>query len=187
MTILPCTKRGPYRNSLSICVEKLDWPAQSPDLNPIEHLGMYRKADCEPGLNRPNITNALVAEWKQVPAVMFQHLLESLPRRVEAVIAAKGEQVHINTHDFWNEMFDEQMHSLWQGKNSAGRVKVSHSMVFRFKLLAQRRMNATRAKTDRQKPKRNMLLKGTRRNWKTMPFYRNGNWYKIPKRWTARL
>jgi hypothetical protein len=38
----------------------------------------------------PDLTNALVAEWKQVPAAMFQHLLENLPRRVEAVIAAKG-------------------------------------------------------------------------------------------------
>jgi hypothetical protein len=34
------------------------------------------------------LTNAL--EWKQVPAAMFQHLVESLPRRVEAVIAEKG-------------------------------------------------------------------------------------------------
>jgi hypothetical protein len=32
----------------------------------------------------------LVAEWMQVPAEMFQHLVESVPRRVEAVIAAKG-------------------------------------------------------------------------------------------------
>jgi hypothetical protein len=32
----------------------------------------------------------LVAEQKQVPAAMFQHLVESLSRRVEAVIAAKG-------------------------------------------------------------------------------------------------
>jgi hypothetical protein len=32
----------------------------------------------------------LVAEWKQVPPAMFQHLVESLPRRVEAVLAAKG-------------------------------------------------------------------------------------------------
>jgi hypothetical protein len=29
----------------------------------------------------------LVAECKQVSAVIFQHLVESLPRRVEAVIA----------------------------------------------------------------------------------------------------
>jgi hypothetical protein len=34
----------------------------------------------------PDLTNALVAEWKQVPAAVFQHLVESLPRRVEAVI-----------------------------------------------------------------------------------------------------
>jgi hypothetical protein len=35
-----------------------------------------------------NLTNALVAEWKQVTTAMFQHLVESLPRGVEAVIAA---------------------------------------------------------------------------------------------------
>jgi hypothetical protein len=29
-----------------------------------------------------------VAEWKQVPAAMFQHLVEILPRRVEAVKGA---------------------------------------------------------------------------------------------------
>jgi hypothetical protein len=39
----------------------------------------------------PDLTNSLVAEWKQVPAAIFQNLVESLPRRVEAVIAAKGE------------------------------------------------------------------------------------------------
>ena len=36
----------------------------------------------------PDLTNALVVEWKQVPAAMFQHLVDSLLRRVEAVIAA---------------------------------------------------------------------------------------------------
>jgi hypothetical protein len=32
----------------------------------------------------PDLTNAFVAEWKEVPSAMFQHLVESLPRRVEA-------------------------------------------------------------------------------------------------------
>jgi large-conductance mechanosensitive channel len=36
----------------------------------------------------PDFTNALVAEWRQVPRAMFQHLVESLSRRVEVVIAA---------------------------------------------------------------------------------------------------
>jgi hypothetical protein len=75
-------------------VEKLDWPAQSPDFNPIEHL--RNELECRlrarpnPPTSVPNLTNALVAEWKQVLAAKFQHLLESLPRRVEAVMAAKG-------------------------------------------------------------------------------------------------
>ena len=67
---------------VEIGVEELDWPAQSP----YQYLN--------PRSNRPtsvpNLTNALVAEWKKVPTAMFQHLVESLPRRVEAVIAAKG-------------------------------------------------------------------------------------------------
>jgi hypothetical protein len=43
----------------------------------------------------------LADELNQVPAAMFQHLVESLPRRVEAVIAAEeGDQLHINLHDF---------------------------------------------------------------------------------------
>jgi hypothetical protein len=41
-----------------------------------------------------------VAEWKQVPAAMVQHLVDSLPRRVEAAIIAKGESININAHDF---------------------------------------------------------------------------------------
>ena len=67
-----------------IGVEELDWPLQGADLNPIEHLWDNLPKSV------PDLTNALVAEWKQVPAAMFQHLVESLPRRVETVITAKG-------------------------------------------------------------------------------------------------
>ena len=85
-------------------MEELDWPAQSPDLNPIEHLWdelelwLQAKPNCSTSV--PKLTNALVAEWKQVPGAMFQHLVESLSRRVEAVIAAKGGPTPFNAHDF---------------------------------------------------------------------------------------
>jgi hypothetical protein len=52
---------------------------------------MNWNADCEPGpTSVPDLTNVLVAEWKQVPAAMLQHLVEILPNREEAGIAAKG-------------------------------------------------------------------------------------------------
>ena len=79
---------------VKISVEEHDWPAQSPDLNPIEHLWdeLERWLQVRPDrpTSVPDLTNALVTEWKQGPVAMFQHLVESFPRRVLAVIAAKG-------------------------------------------------------------------------------------------------
>ena len=66
---------------------------QSPDLNHIDHLWdeLERRLRARPKYppSVPDLTNAVVAEWKQVFAAIFQHLVERLPRRVEAVIAAK--------------------------------------------------------------------------------------------------
>ena len=70
-------------------MEELDWPAQRPDLNPIEQLWdeleSRLRARPTPPSSVPDLTNALVAEWKQVPAAMFLHLVEILPIRLEAV------------------------------------------------------------------------------------------------------
>jgi hypothetical protein len=69
----------------------------------MEHLWDERRQRARPNHPTlvPDLTNALVAEWKQVPATMFQHQVKSLRRRVEAVIAAKGrDQLHINAHGF---------------------------------------------------------------------------------------
>ena len=55
---------------VEIGVEKLDWPAQSPDLNPI---GLWDELECRLRARTncptsvPDLTNALVAEWKQIP------------------------------------------------------------------------------------------------------------------------
>ena len=87
-----------HKEIVEIGVEELDWPAQSPDLNPIKHFWEELERRLRTRPNRPtsvpDLTNTLVAEWNQVPASVFQHLVESLPRRVEAVIAAN------NAHDF---------------------------------------------------------------------------------------
>jgi hypothetical protein len=79
---------------VEISVEELDWPAQIPELNHIKHPWdeLERRLRVRPNYPTlvPNITNALVTEWKQVSAAMFQHVVERLPRRTEAVNA------HIN-------------------------------------------------------------------------------------------
>lgn len=75
-------------------VEELDWPAQSPDLNPTEHLWdeLERRLRARPSspTSVSDLTNALLDEWGKIPTDTLQNLVESLPRRVEAVIAAKG-------------------------------------------------------------------------------------------------
>ncbi|CDQ95357.1 unnamed protein product, partial [Oncorhynchus mykiss] len=54
---------------VEIGVEELDWPSQSPDLNPIKHLWDELERRLRARSSRPksvpNLTNALVAEWKQ--------------------------------------------------------------------------------------------------------------------------
>ncbi len=49
------------------------------------------------------LTNALLNEWAKIPTEIIQNLVENLQRRVEAVIAAKGDQLQINVLSlFWN-------------------------------------------------------------------------------------
>jgi transposase len=72
----------------------LDWPAQSPDINPIEHLWFHVKKQ----LNKyPTQAKGVWELWERVSEVwnaiepeVCQNLIESMPRRIGAVIKAKG-------------------------------------------------------------------------------------------------
>ncbi|GFU58133.1 uncharacterized protein TNCV_696471 [Trichonephila clavipes] len=65
-------------------VQKLYWPSQSPDLNPIEHLWdeLERRLRSQP--NRPPslqaLTSAVMDAWKAISTVTYQKLVESLPK-----------------------------------------------------------------------------------------------------------
>ena len=72
----------------------LDWPAQSPDLNPIEHLWNLLKRRIN-GYEMPasgvwELWERAEVEWGKLRPEVCQKLIETIPRRLEAVIKAKG-------------------------------------------------------------------------------------------------
>ena len=73
-------------------VALLDWPAQSPDLNPIEHLWdvVGRSLGSTKFSNEGKLWKRLQQEWSQLPRVTISHLVESMPRQIAAVIKALG-------------------------------------------------------------------------------------------------
>jgi len=74
--------------------EVLKWPAQSPDLNPIEHLWSHLKRKLaeyeEPPKGIQELWEWVEAEWEKIRVETCRGLIESMPRRVRAVYEAKG-------------------------------------------------------------------------------------------------
>ena len=72
----------------------LSWPAQSPDLNPIEHLWDHLKRKLSEQEVAPKgmmeLWERVEEEWNKIEAGVCQNLIESMPRRVAAVLKAKG-------------------------------------------------------------------------------------------------
>ncbi len=74
----------------------LKWPPQSSDLNPIEHLWdvVEREIhimDVQP-TNLQQLRDAIMSIWNKISEEYFQHLVESMSRRIKAVLRAKGIQ-----------------------------------------------------------------------------------------------
>ncbi len=77
-------------------VTVLDWPANSPDLNPIENLWVIVKRkmrDTRPN-NEDDLKAAIKATWASLPE-QCHGLIASMPRHIDAVIHAKGAQPSI--------------------------------------------------------------------------------------------
>ncbi len=73
-------------------VTVLDWPANSPDLSPIENLwGIVKRKMRDTRPNNADELKATVKEtWASIPPQQCHKLITSMPRRIEAVIKAKG-------------------------------------------------------------------------------------------------
>ncbi|GFT48229.1 transposable element Tcb1 transposase [Trichonephila clavipes] len=82
----------------------VDWPAYSPDLNPIDHvwdmLGR-RIAALQPSPTcLPKLRRALLDEWYNIPQDRIDNLILSMPRRCKRLeiwtIAQKWMTIHEN-------------------------------------------------------------------------------------------
>ncbi|GFX66842.1 transposable element Tcb2 transposase [Trichonephila clavipes] len=82
-------------------IERMDWLARSPDLNPIEHvwdfLGRRLAARTLPPVTIRELRLALQDEWAAMPQQLIDTLILSMGRRCETCLAVRGD--HTPTED----------------------------------------------------------------------------------------
>lgn len=75
-------------------VNVLPWPSRSPDLNIIEHVWAHLKlrvrTHSPAPQNQEQLWSVIKQEWHEIRPEFIASLYDSMPRRVQAVYAAKG-------------------------------------------------------------------------------------------------
>ena len=77
---------------------RLPVPAISPDLNPIEDVWHHMKEEISSLPTRPNnkedMENAIWSIWSQLGNEEIQAIVDSIPIRIQAVLALQGGHTH---------------------------------------------------------------------------------------------
>ena len=75
-------------------IHVLQWPAQSPDLNPIENLQAYLKKKLAEYEKEPEgmleLWERVQKEWSDIPRELCSSLVKGMRKRLRAVLKAKG-------------------------------------------------------------------------------------------------
>ena len=75
-------------------IVRMEWPARSPDLNPIEHAWDMLQTAVSSRPVQPTsvqeLRQALLEEWYQIPQYKIRRLISSMRRRCQTVIEARG-------------------------------------------------------------------------------------------------
>ena len=87
-----CRVAQDFRDSHSM--EIFAHPAQSPDMNPIEHLWYLLKSRINRRKNIPKnldeLKEAILEEWEEIDIETINLLIDSMPNHIQALLKAKG-------------------------------------------------------------------------------------------------
>ena len=74
-------------------ITTLDWPSQSPDLNPIENVWAFMKHKLKknPVDSVDSLVRRLRSIWNSLSKDYAKNLVNSMPKRLEAVVLSKGD------------------------------------------------------------------------------------------------
>src|SRR6185312_12407098 len=75
--------------------EVMDWPSNSPDLNPIENLWAIVKRNVEMRMpkNLSELEQYMAEEWDRIPNSVLINCIRSMRRRCEMIIENNGERI----------------------------------------------------------------------------------------------
>ncbi|KAI3375500.1 hypothetical protein L3Q82_003829 [Scortum barcoo] len=109
-------------------IDAMDWPACSPDLNPIEHIWDIMSRSIHQRHVAPQtvqeLADALVQVWEEIPQETIRHLIRSMPRRQSQmigpphpIVARVGDDVILPCHlepaaDVSAEILEWKRHDL---------------------------------------------------------------------------
>ena len=83
----------------------MKWPANSPDLNPIENVWAVLKDRMQKRRPRPHTKDemhrAIQEEWAMLRPMDFAMAIESMPARCQAVIEANGGAIKYYLREWW--------------------------------------------------------------------------------------
>ena len=79
---------------VEVAIETFGWPACRPDVNPIEHLWdeLLRRIRHRPAMPETpqELRMALQEEFEAIPRISIRNLINSMPRRLNAIMQARG-------------------------------------------------------------------------------------------------
>ena len=77
-------------------ITTLDWPAQSPYLNPIEHLcgELKSRVHARKPSNLQQLEQFVKEEWANIPEDRFLQLVANYPKRLLDIIQQKGHTIN---------------------------------------------------------------------------------------------